>query len=72
MNRHIQDIKKREMAVTRQMKEKGIELRPPSPRVEISKYYTYRDAEKVIKEYLNEHHLSGNNLTKQLRTQLTQ
>jgi len=72
INRNIQDIKKREMAVTRQMTEKQIELRPPSPRLEISKYYTYRDAEKVIREYLNEQHLLGNNLAKQLRTQLTQ
>jgi len=71
-NRHIKNNQKREAAVRLEMIEKGIELKPPSPLEEISKYYTYRDAEKAIQIYLDDQHLLMNNLAKNLRTQLTQ
>lgn len=71
-NRHIKNNQKREASVRLEMIEKGIELKPPSPLEEISKYYTYRDAEKALHIYLHDQHLLKNNLAKHLRTQLTQ
>lgn len=70
--RHISDIKKREAAVTKHMIDNHIDRDPPHPRIEISRYFTYRTAEKALLAYLSNSHLDKNPLAIHLRTQLTQ